>query len=41
LVLQGLLVPGDQLIPALTPFSRVYLELVSAVKPRQRALVKT
>jgi hypothetical protein len=40
-VFQGLLVFGDHLIPALTPFSRVCLELVSTVKPRQRALVKT
>jgi hypothetical protein len=35
-----LLVLGDHLIPALTPLSRVCLELVSAVKQRHRALTE-
>ena len=36
-----LLVLGNHLTPALTPFSRVCLELVSAVKQGHRALAES
>jgi hypothetical protein len=35
-----LLVFGNHLIPALTPFSRICLELISAVKQRHSALAE-
>jgi hypothetical protein len=39
-LLLALLVFGNHLIPALTPFSRICLELIRAVKQRHRALAE-